>query len=112
MKRCVIIGGAPIARYDRIQPLLQDDDFVIYCDSGLKHQEKLNRKPDLIIGDFDSHEKPDTDIETIVLPTVVGDDIIPVELADDTAFAEGDFHIPEPQNHPYTGDFDLIVVPG
>ncbi|MBQ2217435.1 MAG: thiamine diphosphokinase, partial [Firmicutes bacterium] len=60
MKRCVIIGGAPIARYDRIQPLLQDDDFVIYCDSGLKHQEKLNRKPDLIIGDFDSHEKPDT----------------------------------------------------
>ena len=50
--------------------------------------------------------------KTIVLPTVVGDDIIPVELADDTVFAEGDFHIPEPQNHPYTGDFDLIVVPG
>ena len=50
--------------------------------------------------------------KTIILPTVVGDDIIPVELADDTTFAEGDFHIPEPQNHPYTGDFDLIVVPG
>ena len=50
--------------------------------------------------------------KTIVLPTVVGDDIIPVELADTTVFAEGDFHIPEPQNHPYTGDFDLIVVPG
>lgn len=48
----------------------------------------------------------------IILPTVVGDDIIPVELADDTVFVEGDFHIPEPQNHPYTGDFDLIVVPG
>ena len=73
MKRCVIVGGAPIARYDRIQPLLRDDDFVIYCDSGLKHQEKLNRKPDLIIGDFDSHEKPDTDIEIIVLPTVKDD---------------------------------------
>ena len=50
--------------------------------------------------------------KTIILPTVVGDDIIPVELADDTMFAEGDFHIPEPQNHPYIGDFDLIVVPG
>ena len=50
--------------------------------------------------------------KTIILPTVVGDDIIPVELADDTVFAEGDFHIPEPQNHPYTGGFDLIVVPG
>ncbi len=51
-------------------------------------------------------------LKTIILPTVVGDDIIPVELADDTTFAEGDFHIPEPQNHPYTGKFDLIVVPG
>ena len=50
--------------------------------------------------------------KTIILPTVVGDDIIPVELADNVAFAEGNFHIPEPQNHPYTGDFDLIVVPG
>ena len=50
--------------------------------------------------------------KTIILPTVVGDDIIPVELADNVVFAEGDFHIPEPQNHPYTGDFDLIVVPG
>lgn len=50
--------------------------------------------------------------KTVILPTVVGDDIIPVELADNVAFAEGDFHIPEPQSHPYTGDFDLIVVPG
>ena len=50
--------------------------------------------------------------KTIILPTVVGDDIIPVELADNVAFAEGDFHIPEPQNHPYSGEFDLIVVPG
>ena len=50
--------------------------------------------------------------KTIILPTVVGDDIIPVELADDTVFAEGDFHIPEPQNHPYNGGFDLVVVPG
>jgi len=50
--------------------------------------------------------------KTIILPTVVGDDIIPVELAENVTFAEGDFHIPEPQNHPYMGDFDLIVVPG
>ena len=50
--------------------------------------------------------------KTVILPTVVGDDIIPVELSDSTEFAEGDFHIPEPQNHPYTGGFDLIVVPG
>ena len=50
--------------------------------------------------------------KTIILPTVVGDDIIPVEYGQDTAFAVGDFNILEPQNEPYTGDFDLIVVPG
>ena len=50
--------------------------------------------------------------KTIILPTVVGDDIIPVEYAKDTRFAVGDFNIMEPQNDPYTGDFDLIVVPG
>ena len=48
----------------------------------------------------------------IILPTVVGDDIIPVEFAAETAFAVGDFNILEPQNEPYTGDFDLIIVPG
>ena len=48
----------------------------------------------------------------IILPTVVGDDIIPVAYGKDTAFAVGDFNILEPQNEPYTGGFDLIVVPG
>ncbi len=48
----------------------------------------------------------------IILPTVVGDDIIPVEYGKDTAFAIGDFNILEPQNEPYTGGFDLIIVPG
>ena len=48
----------------------------------------------------------------IILPTVVGDDIIPVEYAKETTFAVGDFNILEPQNEPYSGDFDLIVVPG
>ena len=48
----------------------------------------------------------------IILPTVVGDDIIPVEYGKDTAFAVGDFNILEPQNEPYQGGFDLIIVPG
>ena len=50
--------------------------------------------------------------KTIILPTVVGDDIIPVEFGKDTSFAVGDFNILEPQNEPYMGDFDLIIVPG
>ncbi len=68
MKRCVIVGGADIARYDIIRTYLRDGDFNIFCDSGLYHQEKLGIAPDLIVGDFDSHPRPDTDTETIVLP--------------------------------------------
>ena len=68
MKRCVIVGGADIANYDRIKSALSDDDYIVFCDSGLKHMEKLAVKPSLIVGDFDSHENPQLDIETIVLP--------------------------------------------
>ena len=57
MKRCVIVGGAPIENYQRIKGYLRDDDFIIYCDCGLKHKERLEAKPDLIVGDFDSYEK-------------------------------------------------------
>lgn len=46
-----------------------------------------------------------------ILPTVVGDNIVSVELEKDTDFLMGDFHILEPQNKPYNGDFDLIIVP-
>ena len=48
----------------------------------------------------------------IILPTVVGDDIVPVKLETNTSFAKGDFDIQEPQSEPYTGEYDLIIVPG
>lgn len=73
MKRCVIVGGAPIERYDRIKTYLREDDYLIFCDCGLRHAEALGVKPDLIVGDFDSHARPETDTETIVLPTVKDD---------------------------------------
>lgn len=68
MRRCVIVGGADIGRYERIRARLREDDFYICCDSGLKHRERLGITPDLIVGDFDSHANPRLDIETIVLP--------------------------------------------
>ena len=61
MKRCVIVGGAEIRTYERVRSYFHPDDFFIYCDCGLRHQAGLEREPDLIIGDFDSHEKPETD---------------------------------------------------
>lgn len=69
MERCVIVGGAKIFNYDFVKSFLRPNDFMIYCDGGLSHFEKLNLKPSLIIGDFDSHEKPQSSVETIVLPT-------------------------------------------
>ena len=68
MKRCVIVGGANINNYDFIREKLSADNYIIFCDSGLKHMENLRVRPSLIVGDFDSHENPHLDVETIVLP--------------------------------------------
>lgn len=68
MKRCVIVGGADINNYEYIKSRLSEDDFIIFCDSGLKHLDSLQVKPGLIVGDFDSHDNPQLDVETIVLP--------------------------------------------
>lgn len=68
MRRCVIVGGADINHYSFIQSRLSEKDYIIFCDSGLKHMDGLQVKPDLIVGDFDSHENPHLDVETIVLP--------------------------------------------
>ncbi|MCR5347406.1 MAG: thiamine diphosphokinase [Fretibacterium sp.] len=67
-RRCVIIGGAGIKNYEYIRSRLREDDYMIFCDSGLKHLEKLHVNPGLIVGDFDSHENPHLDVETLVLP--------------------------------------------
>ncbi len=66
--RCVIIGAAPIKNYKKIRSFLRPDDFVIACDGGLNHIKKLKVRPNLIVGDFDSHKNPHSKIETIALP--------------------------------------------
>ena len=98
--RCVIVGGAPITDYENVRRYLRDDDYYIFCDCGLKHLQKLRTPsgeevlpagivPDLIVGDFDSYERPQleqdaqlADVETIVLPTVKDET--------DTAFASSE----------------------
>lgn len=98
MSRCVIIGGADINDYEYIKSCLHDDDFFVFCDSGLKHMDKLLVTPSLIVGDFDSHINPQLNIETIVLPCEKDDT--------DTYFA-----IKEAINRGYD-DFVLIGVVG
>lgn len=82
MKRVVIVCGATINDYDFVASFINKNDFFIYCDSGLKHIDglrnagvdiKLKADECLIVGDFDSHEKPDFEAETIVLPRAKDD---------------------------------------
>lgn len=68
MQRCVIVGGADINCYDFISNKISKEDYFVFCDSGLRHKEKLGVEPSLIVGDFDSFENPHLNIETIVLP--------------------------------------------
>ncbi|MCR5546308.1 MAG: thiamine diphosphokinase [Lachnospiraceae bacterium] len=66
--KCVIVCGADIKNYKRAASYIEEEDFIIYCDSGLYHMEGLKAKPSLILGDFDSHQNPNLPVETIVLP--------------------------------------------
>lgn len=68
MQRCVVIAGAEINDYAYLKSRLLEDDYIICCDSGLKHCSALGVMPNLIVGDFDSHENPRLPVETIVLP--------------------------------------------
>ena len=72
-ERCVVVGGADIGDYARIRSYLRENDYVIYCDCGLRHSEGLGAQPSLIVGDFDSHDNPHLEIETIVLPVAKDD---------------------------------------
>ena len=68
MRRCIIVGGSDINNTEWVSGHIGEDDFIIYCDSGLYHMDKLPGRPGLIIGDFDSHPEPHLDTETIKLP--------------------------------------------
>ena len=63
MTALIISGGdyAPIE--------LQSFDYVIACDRGYLHAQKMNITPDLIIGDFDSAPYPDGSIPVESYPT-------------------------------------------
>lgn len=73
LARCVIVGGADIGDYTRARSFLREGDFVIYCDSGLRHMEGLCVRPSLIVADFDSFDDPHMDVETITLPVAKDD---------------------------------------
>ena len=73
MSKCIIVGGVKINNIEKIKEYISNEDFVIACDSGIDNCDILKITPSLIVGDFDSHEKPNMDAEIIVLPKVKDD---------------------------------------
>lgn len=70
-KHALLLSAVPVSaamcRY------AQPEDFVVACDAGYRNAERLDLRPDLIVGDFDSAPQPKTAFETIVLPHVKDD---------------------------------------
>ena len=63
MKRCFIIAGGD---FDGFFDKLKDSDLVIAADKGFEYAKKYGITPHIIIGDFDSTNKP-SDNEVIKL---------------------------------------------
>lgn len=72
MKRCVIIGAVeidfPLEKY------IRDTDFVICADKGWQNAVAHGINPDMVVGDFDSSQKPENLSADITVLPVVKDD--------------------------------------
>lgn len=65
IKKCTIISGAPNTNTDFINSNIDLSSYIICADSGYT---KLNGVvPNVIVGDFDSSEKPNLDCEIVQL---------------------------------------------
>lgn len=66
-KRCVIVGAAKIGDGEMLKKNIFYDDYVIGADAGYRKLLELGITPDLIVGDFDSSDTPEVDVEVITL---------------------------------------------
>ena len=55
--KIVIVANGEIKDYDFARVILEDCDYVLACDGGLRHCHKLGTVPDYIVGDLDSAPK-------------------------------------------------------
>lgn len=71
MQRAVILSACGIS--PQMRRYLQKEDYIVACDAGYRNAEALGVTPDLIVGDFDSAPRPDTQGDMVVLPHVKDD---------------------------------------
>lgn len=50
----LIVSNGDISSYEKLERIFKDSDFVICADGGIRHLIKIYKKPDLLLGDFDS----------------------------------------------------------
>ena len=72
MSRCVIVSACPVS--PELAKLLRPDDFIIACDAGYRNCAPLGRKPNIIVGDFDTAPCPQQEDDDIVVLPHVKDD--------------------------------------
>lgn len=86
-RRAVIVAAGEIKNTDIIRKNVFYDDFLIAADAGFIKCIESGNKPDLLIGDFDSFDKPDTDTEIIALNPIK--DCTDTEFCVNEAFKRG-----------------------
>ena len=70
MKTCYIISAVEMKNNF---PSPNADDLVLAADAGYLNLQKAGIKPDVIIGDFDSAKKPETDAQVEAFPVLKDD---------------------------------------
>lgn len=71
--KCTIISGAPAQNIDFLKSTVDPHSYIIAADAGYFYCEAAGFAPDLIIGDFDSSDKPSCHAEILQLPHVKND---------------------------------------
>ena len=77
---CYIFGASEITDYEYYREKINKDSYIICADGGIRHLEKLGISPDVIIGDFDSSNEPESD-NKVVYPSEKDDTDLGLAIA-------------------------------
>ncbi len=67
MKRCWIVGAGSVAKGD-LPFAYGGEDWIIAADGGYCHLQQAGMAPHLLVGDFDSMDRPQVECEVLSLP--------------------------------------------